>query len=83
MVERRATYACSFWRGAVPRPLNQLGLLANNPLVAITSLIAFNVIQVRLGVANGLGTALVLLDVVGWRIVSPLFDRERLISGTR
>jgi hypothetical protein len=35
--------------------------------------------------ARGLppGAALLLLDALGWRIVSPAFDRERLITGTR
>jgi hypothetical protein len=28
------------------------------------------------------GPALLLLDALGWRIVSPAFDRERLITGT-
>jgi ABC-type transport system involved in multi-copper enzyme maturation permease subunit len=70
-------------RAGDARIAQQLGLLANIPLVGITSLIAFNVIQVKLGLAIGLGAALLLLDVLGWRIVSPLFDRERLITGTR
>jgi hypothetical protein len=30
-----------------------------------------------------LGTALLALDGLGWLIVSPTFNRERLITGTR
>jgi len=40
-------------------------------------------IHVTPGLALGLGAALVLLDGLGWRIVSPAFNRERLITGTR
>jgi len=29
------------------------------------------------------GALLLVLDVVGWRITSRLFDRERLATGTR
>jgi hypothetical protein len=36
-----------------------------------------------LGLALGLGAALLLLDRLGWRVVSALFDRERLITGIR
>jgi hypothetical protein len=38
---------------------------------------------VGFGLALGLGVALLLIDSLGWRIVSPMFDRERLITGTR
>jgi hypothetical protein len=30
----------------------------------------------------GLGAALLLVDALGWRVVSVLFDRERLVTGT-
>ena len=48
----------------------------------MTSLIAINVIEPTPGLAVGL-TALLLIDVLGRRIVAPMFDRERLITGTR
>ena len=70
-------------RSSDVRVAQQLSLLANMPLVVVTSLIAFNVIPVTPGLAIGLGTLLLLADVAGWRFVSPMFDRERLISGTR
>jgi ABC-2 type transport system permease protein len=65
------------------RAAQQLSVLANLPLVALTSLIAFNVIQATLGLALGLGGALLVIDRWGWRIVSAMFDRERLITGSR
>ena len=70
-------------RSSDVRVAQQLSLLANMPLVVVTSLIAFNVISVTPGLAIGLGALLLLADITGWRFVSPLFDRERLISGTR
>jgi ABC-2 type transport system permease protein len=65
------------------RVAQQLGLLANLPAVVVTSLIAFNVIPVTPALALGLAAALLLLDGLGWRIISVTFNRERLITGTR
>lgn len=39
--------------------------------------------EVSLGLALGLAVLLLVLDGLGWRIVSVAFDRERLITGTR
>jgi hypothetical protein len=41
------------------------------------------VIHATLGLALGLAAALLLVDGLGWRIVSAMFDRERLITSTR
>jgi ABC-type transport system involved in multi-copper enzyme maturation permease subunit len=65
------------------RVAQQLSVLASLPTVVATSLIAFGVIHATLGLALGLGVLLLVVDVQGWRIVSPMLDRERLISGTR
>jgi ABC-type transport system involved in multi-copper enzyme maturation permease subunit len=65
------------------RVAQQLSLLANVPPVVVTSLLAFDVIPASLGLGISLGVLLLLADVLGWRLVSPLFDRERLISGPR
>ena len=70
-------------RSSDVRVAQQLSLLGNVPVVMLTSLIAFNVIHVTLGLALGLGALLLLVDASGWRIVSPMFNRERLITGTR
>lgn len=66
-----------------PRTAAQLSILASLPTVAITSLTAFNVIPATLRVALAFGAGLVILIRLGWRFVSALFDRERLITGTR
>jgi len=65
------------------RVAQQLGVLVSLPLVAVTSLIAFNVIHATLGLALGLAAALLLGDGLGWRIMAATFDRERLVTGTR
>jgi ABC-2 type transport system permease protein len=63
------------------RVAQQLGMLASLPSVAVTSLIAYNVIHVTLGLALGGAAVLLVLGGLGWRIVSAMFDRERLITG--
>jgi ABC-2 type transport system permease protein len=65
------------------RVAQQLGALASLPTVAVTSLIAFNVIHATLGVALAAAAVLLLLDALGWRAASATFNRERLIAGTR
>ena len=70
-------------RSSDARVAQQLSLVGSLPAVAVTSLIAFDVIHATLGLALGIGALLLVLDGLGWRIVSPMFDRERLITGTR
>ncbi len=47
------------------------------------ALMSLNVIRPSVGLALGLGAALLLFDAAGWRVVASMFDRERLVSGTR
>ncbi len=82
--------AMSIWVGVAisartndTRVAQQLSVLGSLPAVVVTALIAFGVIHPTLGLALGLGAALLFLDVQGWRIVGPMFDRERLITGTK
>jgi ABC-2 type transport system permease protein len=70
-------------RSSDPRTAGQLSVLVSLPTVAVTSLIAFNVIPATLGVAVAFGAVLVILDRIGWRVASAIFDRERLITSTR
>jgi ABC-type Na+ efflux pump permease subunit len=70
-------------RSSDARVAQQLGALAGVPAVAVSTLIAYDVIHPTLGLAAGLALLLVALDGLGWRIVSAMFDRERLITGTR
>jgi ABC-type Na+ efflux pump permease subunit len=67
-------------RSSDPRTAGQVALLISLPTVAVTSLIAFNVIPARLGVALAFAIGLLVLDRLGWRVASLLFDRERLIT---
>jgi ABC-2 type transport system permease protein len=57
--------------------------LASLPPVAIVALMNFNVITASLGLALGLAGALLLIDGMAWRFVAAMFDRERLVIGTR
>ncbi len=68
-------------RSSDVRVAQQLGTLASLPSIAVTTLIALNVIHATRGLALALGAALLLADRLGWRIVSAMFDRERLITG--
>ena len=70
-------------RSSEVRVAQQLGVLASLPSVVVTSLIAFNVIRPSLLVALGGAVVLLVLNRLGWRITSAMFDRERLITGTR
>jgi ABC-2 type transport system permease protein len=65
------------------RVAQQLGLLAGLPATAVAALIAFDVIHPTLALTLVLATALLGCDVLGRRIVSLAFDREKLITGTR
>jgi ABC-2 type transport system permease protein len=70
-------------RSTDPRTAGQLAILASLPTVAVTSLIAFDVIPPSLHVALLLGVVLLVLVRLGWKFATALFDRERLITGTR
>ena len=70
-------------RSSDVRVAQQLGALASFPAIVVAYLVAFNVIHATLGLALGFAAALLILDGIGWRIVSAAFDRERLVTGTR
>jgi ABC-2 type transport system permease protein len=65
------------------RAAQQLAVLASLPPVAIVALMNFNVITPSLGLALGLAAALLLIDGLAWRVVAAMFNRERLVTGTR
>lgn len=65
------------------RVAQQLGTLAGLPPLAATSLMGFGVITPTLRLALVLGAALLAVDLAAWRLVSTMFDRERLITGTK
>ena len=70
-------------RSSDVRVAQQLATLAGLPLLAFTSLISFQLIKTSVPLAIGLALTLLVIDVAAWRIVSQMFDRERLITGTR
>ena len=41
----------------------------------------FKVITPSTGLALALAAALLIVDVLGWRAVAAMFDRERLLTG--
>src|SRR6185437_13324903 len=61
----------------------QLGAVAALPVLLVAYLITFGAIPATLTLGVGIGAGLLVLDGIGWRLVSALFNRERLIAGTR
>jgi ABC-2 type transport system permease protein len=68
-------------RASDVRVAQQLATLASVPLLGFTALIELRVITPSVPLVVGLALALVAADVAAWRVVSRLFDRERLIVG--
>ena len=82
--------SCSIWAGIAistrssdVRVAQSLGTFASFPPLILTALILFNVIPQTFGSILGLVAALLLFAGLGWRLVSAMFNRERLVSGTR
>jgi len=67
-------------RASDVRVAQQLGVFASVPPLAIVALMSLNVITPSLPVALGLAAALLVVDGFGWRAVSAMFDRERLVT---
>lgn len=63
------------------RVAQQLSVLATLPPLAVLALISLNVITLSTGLAVGLAAALLAVDLLAWRAVAALFDRERLVTG--
>ena len=53
------------------------------PPLVILALMSLNVIKVSTALALGLAAALLAVDLLAWRIVATMFDRERLVTGRR
>ena len=62
------------------RVAQQIATLASFPAVGVTALMSFGVVPQSLAVALGLAAGLVVVDSLGWRAVSAMFDRERLVT---
>ena len=68
-------------RASDVRVAQQLATLAGLPLLAVTALVSFQLVKTSVPLAVGLALTLLVVDVVAWRVVSRMFDRERLITG--
>ena len=65
------------------RAAQQVSVLASVPPLAIVALMSLNVITVSAALALGLAAALLAFDLLAWRVVAAMFDRERLVTGRR
>ena len=65
------------------RAAQQLSVLGSLPLLVILALISLNVITASTALALGLAAALLAVDLLAWRVVATMFDRERLVTGRR
>jgi ABC-2 type transport system permease protein len=70
-------------RSSDVRVAQQLATLASLPPVAVTSLMSFGVIKPTFTVALLFALGLLAIDGLAWRVISPMFDRERLITGIK
>lgn len=68
-------------RSSDVRVAQQLGTLASLPPLVIVALISFDVFTPSITLAVGFALVLLAGDVALWRVVSAMFDRERLITG--
>lgn len=69
-------------RSSDARVAQQLSTLASLPVLGITALMSFQVIQPSVRVAIILAAVLLAINGVAWRVVSAMFDRERLVTGS-
>ncbi len=67
-------------RSSDVRVAQQLSGLAGLPMVGLTSLFTFRVLTPNLQFAIVVAVLLFVIDRLAWRVVSAMFDRERLIS---
>jgi ABC-2 type transport system permease protein len=65
------------------RVAQQLSVLGSVPPLIIVALMSLNVISESTAVAIGLAAALLAFDLLAWRVVASMFDRERLLTGRR
>ncbi|MBS2962634.1 ABC transporter permease subunit [Actinocrinis puniceicyclus] len=70
-------------RSSDVRVAQQIGTLASLPPLAVTSLMGFGVIKPTLALALALGAGLLAIDLLAWRLVATIFDRERLVTGSK
>ena len=70
-------------RASDVRVAQQLGTLASLPPLGVVVLIDLQVLTPSVGLALVFAAVLLIADVGMWRLVSSMFDRERLLTGAR
>jgi ABC-2 type transport system permease protein len=70
-------------RASDVRVAQQLGTLSSIPPLAVVALVSFNVFTPSVTLAVVFALLLLAADVILFRFVAALFDRERLITGAR
>jgi len=70
-------------RASEVRVAQQLGTLASFPPLGAVVLLVVGVIQPTFPVAVGFAVGLLAIDLRAFRIVSQMFDRERLVTGNK
>ena len=65
------------------RVAQQLGMLASLPIVGVVLLLVVGVIHPTFPVALEFAAGLLAIDALALRIVSSMFDRERLVTGAK
>jgi ABC-type Na+ efflux pump permease subunit len=70
-------------RASEVRVAQQLGTLASFPIVGVVALLAVGVIRPTFEVAILFAVGLLAIDLRALRIVSRMFDRERLVMGAK
>jgi hypothetical protein len=63
------------------RVAQQLSVLGSFPPLIIVAMMSLNVITESTALAIGLAVALLAFDLLAWRVVARMFDRERLVTG--
>lgn len=62
------------------RVAQQLSGLAILPMIGVVATFTFQVLAQTVAVALGFAAALAIIDIAAWRVVSAMFDRERLLT---
>ena len=70
-------------RSSDVRAAQQLSVLGSFPPLIIIALMSLNVITESTALAIGLAAALLVFDLLAWRVVAAMFDRERLVTARR
>ncbi len=65
------------------RVAQQLSVLGSFPPLIIVALMSLNVISESTAIATGLAAALLVFNLLAWHFVAGMFDRERLVTGSR